>query len=177
MTRLIVTHLIQSYFIRLVVGFAVNYEAIFPTTFGFDLDASHNVFGTSFAAPHVSGAMALLLTAFPELTISELEAALIDTAVDLGDVGPDHVYGFGMIDVMAAYRSLLPCIDICLGDFDASGTVDVGDLTVFSAAFGALNGDPNYNAAADFDGNGAVDGTNLAEFIVEFGRIDCPSCN
>jgi serine protease AprX len=67
--------------------------------------------GTSFAAPHVAGAMTLLLSAFPELTVSELEAALIDTAVDLGDIGPDNNYGFGMIDVMAAYRSLVPCTD------------------------------------------------------------------
>jgi hypothetical protein len=53
----------------------------------------------------------LLLSAFPELTVSDVEAALIDTAVDLGDIGPDNDYGFGMIDAMAAYRLLVPCTD------------------------------------------------------------------
>jgi serine protease AprX len=78
-------------------------------TFGFLPDASAIVSGTSFAAPHVAGAMALLQSAFPAATIAELEAALRNTALDLGDIGPDNDYGDGLIDVMAAYRSLVPC--------------------------------------------------------------------
>ena len=69
------------------------------------------VSGTSFAAPHVTGAMALLLSAFPGATVAELETVLKDTAVDLGDVGPDNDYGYGFIDVIAAYRSMVPCTD------------------------------------------------------------------
>ncbi len=67
--------------------------------------------GTSFASPHVAGSMALLLEAFPDLSPSELEAALKASAVDLGTTGPDNTYGFGLIDVLAAYRSLVPCTD------------------------------------------------------------------
>jgi bacillopeptidase F len=80
---------------------------------------AHYVSGTSFAAPHVAGAMTLLLSAFPELTVADVEAALMDTAVDLGDIGPDNDYGFGMIDVMAAYRLLVQCTDADSDEFYA----------------------------------------------------------
>ncbi|HBI15364.1 MAG TPA: hypothetical protein DDY20_07605 [Desulfobulbaceae bacterium] len=63
-------------------------------------------FGTSFAAPHVTGAMALLLSANPELTVDELEVLLKESAVDLGDSGPDNAYGFGQLDVAAAAKSM-----------------------------------------------------------------------
>ena len=61
------------------------------------------VSGTSFSVAHVTGAMALLAGAFPEATVSQLESALMQTATDLGDAGPDNAYGNGLIDVAAAY--------------------------------------------------------------------------
>ena len=63
------------------------------------------VSGTSIAAPHVSGAMALLLSADPDLTVAELETILISSASDLGDPGADNDYGHGLLDVAAAYNS------------------------------------------------------------------------
>jgi subtilisin family serine protease len=67
-----------------------------------------NVSGTSVAAPHVSGALALLLSAFPDLTVEQQATALTATAADRGDPGPDNTYGAGRLDVLAAYRSLAP---------------------------------------------------------------------
>jgi hypothetical protein len=73
----------------------------------------HSWSGTSFAAPHVAGAMTLLLSAIPTLTVSELELALKQSAFDLGNPGPDNNYGYGLIDVLAAYQLLLdPVPDI-----------------------------------------------------------------
>jgi hypothetical protein len=46
--------------------------------------------------------MALLLSAYPDATVAELEQALEDTAVDLGAAGPDDDYGNGLIDMVAA---------------------------------------------------------------------------
>jgi subtilisin family serine protease len=69
---------------------------VFPNSYAY-------VSGTSFAAPHVAGAMALLLSAFPDLTVDELELALKQSAVDLGTIGADNSYGYGLIDVSAAY--------------------------------------------------------------------------
>lgn len=65
------------------------------------------VSGTSFSVAHVSGAMALLAGAFPGATTTELESALMETAVDLGNGGADNTFGYGLIDVAAAYDWLL----------------------------------------------------------------------
>jgi subtilisin family serine protease len=66
-----------------------------------------NVSGTSFSAPHVAGALALLLNAFPNLSVAQQETALTWTAVDLGASGPDNTFGAGRIDVLAAYNAVL----------------------------------------------------------------------
>ncbi len=62
--------------------------------------------GTSFAAPHVAGAMALLRSALPDATVDEMEQALRLTAVDLGQPGADNAYGDGLLDVQAALQHL-----------------------------------------------------------------------
>jgi subtilisin family serine protease len=63
--------------------------------------------GTSMAAPHVSGSLALLLNAFPALTVDQQEAALISSAVELGDPGPDNTYGHGQVDALAGFEWLV----------------------------------------------------------------------
>ncbi|MEO8409007.1 MAG: Ig-like domain-containing protein [Propionivibrio sp.] len=65
-----------------------------------------NVSGTSFAAPHVAGLMALLMQAFPAATVADLEISLTQTATDLGASGADNTYGYGMADGFAAYNAL-----------------------------------------------------------------------
>ena len=71
------------------------------------LPVAYNVVsGTSFAAPHVTGAMALLKSAFPEAPISQIETALYDSAVDLGEPGTDDQFGYGLVDISAAYDLL-----------------------------------------------------------------------
>ncbi len=70
--------------------------------------------GTSAAAPHVAGAAALLLSQAREsggqLPHDELRERLVRGAVDLGDPGPDPVYGLGRLRVFVeqarATRSL-----------------------------------------------------------------------
>jgi len=60
--------------------------------------------GTSFAAPHVAGALALLLSAYPNLSAGAQEQALKNSAIDLGAAGPDDIYGYGRLDVLAAFN-------------------------------------------------------------------------
>jgi subtilisin family serine protease len=62
--------------------------------------------GTSFAAPHVAGALALLLSAYPGLSAADQAAALTGSAQDLGAPGPDDVTGYGRVDVLAAFNWL-----------------------------------------------------------------------
>ncbi len=66
-----------------------------------------NESGTSMAAPHVSGALALLLSAYPDLSVAEQEEALLQGAIDLGPPGPDNDYGQGRLDVYRAYEWLM----------------------------------------------------------------------
>ena len=58
--------------------------------------------GTSMAAPHVTGALAILKQQFPNLTPTQLVSLLISTATDLGASGVDEVYGVGMLNLSAA---------------------------------------------------------------------------
>jgi hypothetical protein len=60
--------------------------------------------GTSFAAPLVSGTIALIHDRWPWLAQKPTETVsiILKTARDLGDAGPDAVYGFGMLDVTRA---------------------------------------------------------------------------
>ncbi len=63
--------------------------------------------GTSFAAPHVTGALALLLSAGRGLTAAQALAVLEATAVDLGAAGRDDRFGHGLVDAWAAMREAL----------------------------------------------------------------------
>lgn len=63
--------------------------------------------GTSMAAPHVAGAIALLKEAFPTLTGEQIKLALYNSCTDLGAVGEDNNYGKGLINVYAAYQYLM----------------------------------------------------------------------
>ncbi len=58
--------------------------------------------GTSFAAPHVAGVLALMLSANPRLTPDRAIALLESTAIDLGPPGWDEQYGYGLVDAAAA---------------------------------------------------------------------------
>lgn len=55
--------------------------------------------GTSYAAPLVSGAAALLLEREPELTLAETTQRLLDAAVDLGAPDRDDQFGAGLVSL------------------------------------------------------------------------------
>lgn len=59
--------------------------------------------GTSFAAPQVAGAVALLAQAFPNLTGQQIVEILLTSARDAGDAGTDTVYGRGILDIASAF--------------------------------------------------------------------------
>ncbi|MBD5391474.1 S8 family serine peptidase [bacterium] len=66
--------------------------------------ANQTVSGTSFAAPIVSAAIAVLRDAFPYMSASEITDLLLRTARDLGAPGTDEIYGRGMLDLERATR-------------------------------------------------------------------------
>ncbi|MEI2454836.1 S8 family serine peptidase [Lysobacter firmicutimachus] len=60
--------------------------------------------GTSFAAPQVSGAAALVWQAFPYFNNDLVRQTLLGNAKDLGAPGVDPVFGYGLLDIGAAVR-------------------------------------------------------------------------
>ncbi|MEA1871397.1 MAG: S8 family serine peptidase [Candidatus Bipolaricaulota bacterium] len=61
--------------------------------------------GTSFAAPHVSGTLALILSSHPGITPSRAITLLERTSFDLGSSGNDRQFGAGLIDAGRAVAS------------------------------------------------------------------------
>ncbi len=70
-------------------------ENILTTTPGGDL---RRVSGTSFAAPHVAGTAALILSRSPRMTADEIWVALENSAKDRGPDGWDIDFGAGLLD-------------------------------------------------------------------------------
>ena len=86
--------------------------------------------GSSFSAPHVAGAMALLLSSNPTLTAGQMEDAIKQTAWDLGTTGPDNDYGYGFLDVERAARQLNILQPGSVGDVDGNGALDLNDVLI-----------------------------------------------
>lgn len=63
--------------------------------------------GTSMAAPHVSGVVALLMAAHPSASVSQIVQALMETAYHPnGNRRPDNRWGHGLIRPMEAHNAL-----------------------------------------------------------------------
>ncbi|MEW6166449.1 MAG: S8 family serine peptidase [Pseudomonadota bacterium] len=62
--------------------------------------------GTSMATPHVAGVAALVWSHFPDCSNDELRTALQATAEDLGPLGRDNAYGYGLVQARAAFDLL-----------------------------------------------------------------------
>jgi hypothetical protein len=54
------------------------------------------------------------------------------------------------------------------GDLDGDFIVDGTDYAIFLAAFGAVSGDPRYNAAADFDSDGVVSLVDYQTWLTDY---------
>jgi len=58
--------------------------------------------GTSMAAPAVSGVAALIWSAHPNYTATQVTDTLLDSADDFGSYGKDPIYGWGRVDAARA---------------------------------------------------------------------------
>ena len=62
--------------------------------------------GTSFSAPTISGAVALMAQAFPNLTGKQIVDILFKSADDLGATGTDTVFGRGRLNIARAFQPI-----------------------------------------------------------------------
>lgn len=65
--------------------------------------------GTSMAAPHVAGVIALMKAVYPELTPDNLDSLVASGSIsdDLGDSGHDNYFGYGRINALKAVNAAL----------------------------------------------------------------------
>ncbi|MEM8954807.1 MAG: S8 family serine peptidase [Verrucomicrobiota bacterium] len=92
---------------RIKPDLVANGNGLVSTGASSDADTSNRT-GTSMAAPGACGAAVLMVDYFARLFPgqgmlgSTLKALLLHTADDLGNVGPDYRYGWGLVNVLAA---------------------------------------------------------------------------
>ncbi|WP_312913645.1 S8 family serine peptidase [Stenotrophomonas sp.] len=92
-------------------GVAKNYCLVAPGTVAFvgEESTADNLkyyygSGTSYAAPLVSGAAAVVWEAFPYFNNDLVRQTLLGTATDLGEAGPDAVFGYGLLNIGKAIK-------------------------------------------------------------------------
>lgn len=91
--------------------------------------------GTSFAAPQIAGAAALLAQAFPNLTGRQIADILLRSAFDAGGAGTDAIYGRGILDIARALQPIGTTslaggsTPLALADSGAVTSAAMGDAT------------------------------------------------
>jgi hypothetical protein len=95
--------------------------------------------GTSFAAPQIAGAAALLAQAFPNLTGKQIVAILLRSAFDAGASGTDKIYGRGILDIAKAFEPV--------GTTSLAGSTTTMALSDTSGVTSPAMGDATTNAS------------------------------
>ena len=140
--------------------------------------------GTSMAAPHITGALGLLMERFPYLDNTQVRDVLLTTARDLGAAGIDPIYGWGMVDLKKAiegYGSLRVDTHVVMnqkagglkvweGDAWDDWTNNIGGagkLTKSGAGWLRLSGSNSFNGAVLREGTLELNGSNALASAVE----------
>jgi subtilisin family serine protease len=114
--------------------------------------------GTSFSAPTIAGAVALLAQAFPTLTPAQIVALLYRSADDRGATGVDSTYGNGELNIARAFSPI--------GSLSLAGSAIPVSLTG-NATLGTAMGDAGQGglSAVIKDEFGRDFGVNLASTV------------
>ena len=115
-------------------------------------------FGTSFAAPLITGVVAISKCIDGQLDLNSIKLLFSETAKDLGVNGYDTFFGYGLIDVEALIEAMLSDTDWFVSPFDFEG--DLCAVTIFN------NGSHEENATSilgRYDSNAlhSMEATNI----------------
>lgn len=147
----------------------VNLKTADLTGDGAILNSYAAVSGTSHAAAVVSGAAALLRSAFPEMKVRQLEKTLILSSADWGEAGPDTLYGHGVINLRLAYAY---GSHLCPEDLNTDYQVDLSDLLHLSSEWLSPN---CVGCGSDLNDDWKIDLQDFALLAGGFGKNPCPS--
>lgn len=120
--------------------------------------------GTSFAAPQIAGAVALLAQAFPNMSSQQIVQLLYQSARDAGAAGDDAVYGQGVLDIARAFQPV--------GATTLAGTATAVNLGSALGMLGGAMGDAGVGRPGSTIGL-VADGFGRA-FSVDFGQSLAP---
>ena len=117
--------------------------------------------GTSYSAPQIAGAAALLAQAFPNLTGAQIVNLLLSSARDAGAAGTDAIYGRGILDIGRAFA---PAGTTSLAGTNTAVALN-GNGGTTSAAMGDAALSPMSANAVVLDSYGRAYDINIAEGI------------
>lgn len=129
--------------------------------------------GTSYAAPHVAGVMAVLKSAVPDATPAALENAIESGALDVAAPGPDHESGHGYLDAVEAYFLLG---DPGPTDADGDGVSDALDQCPGTPAGESVDANGCSASQLDGDGDGVSDALDLCPNTPAGEPVDASGC-
>jgi hypothetical protein len=107
--------------------------------------------GSSMAAPHITGALALLFQANPSLSVDSAYMILVNTAYQPNGCGytyPNDRVGWGILDVWSAIKTQLgnPILNLSSVDTsEAGGTWDPGEYITFDITLENVGQETAYN--------------------------------
>ncbi|MCH8147297.1 MAG: S8 family serine peptidase [Planctomycetes bacterium] len=110
------------------------------------------VSGTSFAAPIVSGVVALAWAVNPDVRPVSIQAAVLESSVDLGLQGEDSTYGYGLVDAAAAVSRALEIAestDETPPEVEITRPKDGARLTRRFVVYAPATDSPKYGGVAD----------------------------
>lgn len=104
--------------------------------------------GTSMATPFVAGDLALLKQKYPSYSNTQLRQLLDSTARDLGAIGRDSLYGYGLIvapsnssqTTTPVQAPSIPTASVSAGTYTSAQTVSLNDSTANVSIYYTLDG-------------------------------------
>ncbi len=116
--------------------------------------------GTSMAAPHVAGVIALMKSLYPTLSTAEFNAALLagDLTDDLGSPGRDDQYGYGLIN---ATKAILTAQALANGQSSNPGPIITASASTLN--FGAFQNSLNLTLQNVGSGNPTITAVSISE--------------
>jgi subtilisin family serine protease len=133
-----------------------------------------SVRGTSFSAPLVAGIAALLKQHNPELLPDEILNALRNSATDLGDAGPDTLYGWGLVNADSALSMVnppsRPALAIYNSTFDAGSDGLISPGEEISVTLSVINNGTSASAVSGSLSSNSPD-VSVTSSQANFGNI------
>ena len=117
--------------------------------------------GTSMAAPHVTGTIALMRAVYPTMSAAAIRTVLMQTSRDLAPTGYDNYTGAGVINAGAAVL-MAQSMNPGPSDMNGDGVVDGVDLTTFFSQWGVCS---VCNCTADFNQDCVVNAVDMSYLL------------